>query len=167
MIQTSSVSQISTFAPTLLAAIAKIPLPVPTSITSLSFFTYLDIASKQAFVVSWCPEPKDKAGSIMISILSSLASTQDGLTKNEPTSIAFTDSWYFLIQSSFFFFVCIVSQVIEIAFENSSIPSCISSKLVWLRAIIWFSSSSIASFVNATTKSEKISIECSGLITSS
>ena len=76
--QTSSVSQISTIQSFFAAAIAKIPLPVPTSKTKSFFSTKLSIASIQEAVVSWCPEPKESAGSIIISILLSFFSSQDG-----------------------------------------------------------------------------------------
>ena len=69
--QTSSVSQISTIQAFFAAAIAKIPLPVPTSKTVWPSFTNSSIASIQEDVVSWCPEPKDKAGLIIISIFPS------------------------------------------------------------------------------------------------
>ncbi len=77
--QTSSVSQISTIHPFFAAAIAKIPLPVPTSKTVWLEVTNSSIASIQEDVVSWCPEPKDKAGLIIISIFPSFFSSQDGL----------------------------------------------------------------------------------------
>jgi len=73
-----SVSHKSTMAPFEEAASAKIPLPHPTSKRVSPSFTYLEIPLRVLKVVAWCPEPKAKAGSIIIFILSSFEEYQDG-----------------------------------------------------------------------------------------
>ena len=75
----SSVSQASTLQPSFANAILNIPLPHPTSKVLSPLFAYFCKSCKQEFVLSWCPEPKARAGSIMIFVTPLSGSSQLGL----------------------------------------------------------------------------------------
>src|SRR5699024_7604390 len=89
-------------APSNKAAIAKIPLPVPTSKITSFGFKYLRIARIHNWVVSCCPVPNAVPGSIWINNLSLCSwgiSSQVGLIKISSTVNGLKYCFQLLIQS--------------------------------------------------------------------
>ena len=101
---TRSMSMASTsFAPMWAAAMARMPVPVPTSMAVLPGCTYFSTSSTHMPVVSWVPVPKAMPGSISITLSpgSTAQSHQPGLMSMcLPSRRGLKDFFQFSAQSS-------------------------------------------------------------------
>ena len=131
----SSMSMAQTFfAPNFSAAIAKTAVPLPMSMTSLSFKSSSNIFWRTKYVVAWCPVPKLIFGSMIKSRTPSFASWNGALTRQRlSTSMGSNCDSHsaFQLMSSISFFEkwMVTSSMVNSnnAFCNSSVSNCVGT----------------------------------------